>query len=437
MTEVISNETKPQVLMVDIGGTNVRFGVYTDGQEENKYDISYEVAQFKTFVEAIEQYLKDKNLYGKPNNKIRGIVIGAAGGISPDKRRVTASNTPWKADLDEVQKAFPQIKYTALDNDFVIQGHAIRQLAEYQYNSFMGSKKITDLSSHKVLVVGPGTGLGHCIVEGHHVTASEAGHMTLPDMVDIQDKQIAQDYQIVRAFLKEKKPKGVVAEHILSGTGIRNVYQALKEHETGQEQEFISAREVESLAQAGDPIALRSFNVFSACLGAHVGNVASHTLCDTVFFNGGFLSAPWIQNYLQQNREEFDYQLTHRAGMTEPMKNLTFAVTNYRNMGELGSIAQAQDLISEYKGDKEHRREVMLTLRLLESVHKILEKQLPDLGLTYEDLVQQTTHRSLDDLKKEVEPKTPQKPETSPRPTNPRSTRFSFIGSKDDTYNSL
>lgn len=415
MTEVVSNETKPQVLMVDIGGTNVRFGVYTDGQEENKYDISYEVSKFNNFVEAIEQYLKDKNLYGKPNNKIRGIVIGAAGGISSDKRRVTASNTPWKADLDEVQKAFPQIKYTALDNDFVIQGHAIRQLREDQYESFMGSKKVTDLSSHKVLVVGPGTGLGHCIVEGHTVTASEAGHMTLPDMVDIQDKQIEKDYKVVRSFLKGKYPKGVVAEHVISGTGIRNVYQALKEHETQETQEFTSAREIENLAQAGDPIALRSFAVFSACLGAHVGNVASHTLCDTVFFNGGFLSAPWIQNHLQENRQEFDYQLTHRAGMTVPMQNLTLAVTKYRNMGELGSIAQAQDLISEYKGDKESIKHTKEVLGIIKTLHSLLKEGSIEYGMSYEALVEALTNQKLEHLNKPA----------------PRSTRLRFISGND------
>ena len=58
----MNSENKKSVLICDIGGTNVRFGLYDRQQGDNVvFDGKYKCVEFSSFEEAVGKYLKKKN----------------------------------------------------------------------------------------------------------------------------------------------------------------------------------------------------------------------------------------------------------------------------------------------------------------------------------------------------------------------------------------
>ena len=368
---------KELVLLADVGGTNVRFGTYQEGDETAHFDEKYLVSEFKSFEEAVQAYLD------KTGKKPSLCVIGAAGNIDEDAKEILTSNTPWSVSVPKLMAKFPQFKKASLDNDFALQGWAIAGLESHQYRPLFSSHQTTDLKSSKVLVLGLGTGCGTCLMMkngeiNQTIFTSESGHSSLP-YVDFGNIDNPLRDKVLKALKEryEKNGKGIVVEHIISGTGIRNVYHALKDGVIPPDMNnLVTAFKIEKLAEAGDPTALKTFDIVFAYLGAHTGSIASTIKADNVFYCGGLLASSWVQGRLEQS-SYFKKQLEHRAGMTDAMKNLRFSVSLYREMAEKGAIVRANRLINEVQTTEEKNRSNKNLLTALCATYALIETECP------------------------------------------------------------
>lgn len=368
---------KELVLLADVGGTNVRFGTYQEGDETAHFDKKYLVSEFKSFEEAVQTYLNET---GK---KPTLCVVGAAGNIDEENGEVLASNTPWRVSIPKLKAKFPQFKKASLDNDFALQGWAISGLEKHQYRSLFNNHQTTDLTSSKVVVLGLGTGCGTCLLMkngevGQTIYTSESGHSSLPH-VDFGNSDNELRDKVLKALKEryEKNGKGIVVEHIISGTGIRNVYHALKDEKIPLDSNnLISAFKIEKLAESGDEIALKTMDVVFAYLGAHTGSIASTVKADNIFYCGGLFASSWVQGRLEQS-SIFKKQLERRAGMTDAMKNLRFSVSLYREMAEKGAIVRANRLIDEASSEEEKKKSNRNLLQAMTTVYALLEEQCP------------------------------------------------------------
>ncbi len=368
---------KEIVLLADVGGTNVRFGTYTENEKTANFDKKYLVANFKSFEEAVETYLKET---GK---KPTLCVIGAAGNIDEANGEVLTSNTPWRVSISKLKSKFPQLKKVSLDNDFALQGWAIEGLESHQYRTLFGHPQVTDLTNSKVAVLGLGTGCGTCLMmktneAGQIIYTSESGHSSLPH-VDFGNSDNELRDKVIKTLKNryEKNGKGIVVEHIISGTGIRNVYLALKQGEIPKDSSnLVTAFNIEKLAESGDTTALKTFDIVFAYLGAHTGSIAATIKADNIFYCGGLLASSWVQGRLEQS-EYFKKQLEHRAGMTDAMKNLRFSVSLYREMAEKGAIVRAQRLINENAQEEEKKRSNTNLLQALAIAQALIESECP------------------------------------------------------------
>ncbi len=365
---------KEIVLLADVGGTSVRFGLHQEGSKETHFDKKYPVDKFKSFEEAVKCYLQEKQ--AEPTL----CVVGAAGNIDEVNGEVLTTNTPWKVSIPKLKAKFHTLKHARLVNDFALQGWALQELKPSQYRSLFQEPQAEDLLDSKVVVVGLGTGCGTCLIlkdgkKPQIIFTSESGHSSMPH-VDFGNEAENKDRDIVLNVLKNHYKNGFVVEHIISGTGVSNVYHALKDGfipdkkpeneseipESKKNYEWrLKSENIEKLAIENDPIALKTFNILFAYLGAHVGSLASTTKAENVFFCGGLLASDWVVSQMEQT-PYFKTQLIQRAGMTDAMKQLRFSASTYRDMAELGAVVRAKDLIDFTNKDEQKK---MINKRLL------------------------------------------------------------------------
>ena len=369
------------VLICDIGGTNVRFGLYKENQKDLvTFDGKYKCADFPSFEAAVQKYFSEH----KPSKHPELCVIGAAGDIDERFGKIIATNTPWKADTEKLRQAFPFIKKAQLVNDFALQGWALADMTSDQYTPLFNSKSDVDLSNGKVVVIGPGTGLGSCVImpssnSKQNVYTSEAGHSTIPLVTFERAQDEALNQKVVNTITAHYRTNGqrAITEHLVSGTGIVNIYHALKDgHIPTKREERMPSEEIERLAQNGDENALKTFDIFNAYLGAHAGTMVATTKTETIFFCGGVMASPWIRNYLQET-PHFKTQFIPRSGLTEAMKKVHIYASEYRDMSTLGAVVYAKNMIAEKKGEEKKIQADKDMLHLLHYMQSFIEANCP------------------------------------------------------------
>lgn len=262
-------------------------------------------------------------------------------------------------------------------NDFALQGWTLSELTDEQYRPLFNQPQ-KPLTKDKIVVLGPGTGLGTCLIltEGKHprkIYTSESGHSTLPH-VDFRDPVLNRIRDYMLNALKEyyaQNGQVPIVEHIVSGTGITNVYHALKSGSIPfKKEERIPSEDIEKMAQNNDPTALMTFKIFNSYLGAHAGTMAAATKTKHIFFCGGLMASPWVISQLEKT-PDFLTQFTARSALTEAMKQVHFSVSLCRDMSTLGAVVRAKrllDLESTEDAKINANRNLMSKLQALQAV---------------------------------------------------------------------
>ncbi len=261
-------------LIGDIGGTNARFALVDNGvvyETENLRDCDY-----NTFQDAIQAYLK---LVGRP--RISTAAFAFAGPITSDHAQLT--NRPqWSFSIDELRRSLGFERLTVV-NDFYANALSLPALqAADVFQVGAGDP----LPFHNKLVLGPGSGLGVAIVAWDGTNwlplPGEGGHAKLP-MGDTPREDAI--------FARIRDRFGFVSiEHVLSGSGLKNLYAAIHELDglTSDipEQHTISGAGVEG----SDKVAVESVSLFLSILGGVAGNLALSCMAKGgVYIAGGIV----------------------------------------------------------------------------------------------------------------------------------------------------
>lgn len=369
-------KTKEKVLISDVGGTNVRFGIYEDGQTELvTFDKKYKCRDVASFEDAVGRYLAEKNI------KPALCIVGAAGAIDLEIKEVLFTNTPWKASIPKLKEKFSFIKQGELYNDFLLQGKSLSKLTKEQYRPIFGNEH-PDLTRGNIIVAGPGTGLGICLITqdgngNQKLITSEGGHINIPSISFENEPDNLDNKKLLDGLAAFYETP--VAENIISGTGISNMYHIFKDGFIPKDVNLkVPAEQVEQLAQANDATALKAFKFFNAYLGAHAGSMASTLIANQVFFCGGLMASPWVTKQLEESKE-FKKFFEERAGMTSTMKNMRFSASTFRDMATLGAMAYAQDLIDTYHTDMANRKNTQDIINSLYILKGVVEANFPEL----------------------------------------------------------
>tara|TARA_X000000368_G_scaffold381816_1_gene338599 strand:- start:430 stop:1356 length:927 start_codon:yes stop_codon:yes gene_type:complete len=200
------------ILLADIGATNARFSVTTNGSQYEHSD-NLQVAGSGSLEKLCKDYLTRYQL----TNKVNKAVIGVAAPIINDKVSFVNANISFS--IQELKKHFFK-EGLIVTNDLALQAYAIKGLKKSEL-SFIGLNK--PQAKGPKLLVSPGTGLGLAGIIDQEIISTEAGHLNIPQKESKHDLK-----KIIDTFTSSNK-RVPTYEDFLSGKGIRYFYDVLSE----------------------------------------------------------------------------------------------------------------------------------------------------------------------------------------------------------------
>lgn len=284
------------ILAGDIGGTNARLALYeVNGGHYNLAKLTIFPSQrYSGLDEIVAEFVKTSGL--KPAQACFGIAGPVTNG------RVEASNLPWIVEARRLALEL-NLSETTLINDLEATGWGIGALSASDLVPLNRVFEKNDVQGNQaVIAAGTGLGEGGLYWDGkrHHVFASEGGHSDFAPIDDIQ----VELFQHLRA----RYGGHVSNERILSGPGLVNVFEFLRETGRGRAPEWLVAEMVETDAAAAIsraglsgkcPMCEQALDIFVSVFGAEAGNLALKLKATGgVFLAGGI--APKILPKLTQ-----------------------------------------------------------------------------------------------------------------------------------------
>jgi glucokinase len=315
------------ILAGDIGGTNARLASF-QSQNGNLRLISEHVfpsREYSELGEIVARFLKD--------SKVRPEVacFGIAGPVH--NGRVETSNLPWIIEQARLAKQI-DLPATLLINDLEANAWGIGEL---------NLQDLTPLNSVRQsvgnqAVIAPGTGLGEAGLfwngTQHEVFACEGGHADFAPQGELQ-------IELLR-FLAGRYGH-VSYERVLSGPGLVNVYEFLRqqgcdEEAPGFEAQVAGTNGAAAISYAAlngtNPLAARALDLWISVYGAEAGNLALKTMATGgIFLSGGI--SPKILSKLQS--PTFMRAFLEKGRLRALLEGIPVQVITNDNAGLLGA----------------------------------------------------------------------------------------------------
>lgn len=252
--------TSGSALLADIGGSHARFAALEPGHA-NAEPLVLQTADFSGFRAALDAYRRRAGAAG-PFTKA---AIGVAGPVTEDGARLT--NCDWDLTLATIREAIGGGE-AVLVNDFTAIALSLPVLGQGDVRLLGGGEPVSDAAR---AVLGPGTGLGVSALfpdgRGGFVPVSgEGGHV---DLAASNPREMA-----ILARLMERFGH-VSAERVLSGPGLRSLYEVVAELAGIPETAIPQSEDIARLAATMEsPVAVESVSLFTRWLGAVAGDLA-------------------------------------------------------------------------------------------------------------------------------------------------------------------
>jgi glucokinase len=272
------------ILAGDIGGTNARLAYF---QPQNGH---LRLVSERTFPSREHSELGEivTEFVDASGTRPEAACFGIAGPVR--NGRVETSNLPWVIEQSRLAKQI-HLPATLLINDLEASAWGIGALAAADLVSL---NRVTGPAVGNQAVIAPGTGLGEAGLfwdgSRHHVFACEGGHTDFGPQGDLQ-------IELVRYL--QTRFGHVSYERILSGPGLVNVYEFLRDSGRGKESpEFAAALKkgdpaavISRAALDGThPLADKALDVWIAVYGAEAANLALKVMATGGLFLAGGIS---------------------------------------------------------------------------------------------------------------------------------------------------
>ena len=256
----MSDQTrKTLTLVADVGGTNTRLALASNGCLEIDSIRKYRNHKFSSFNGALERYLDSAAAA-----EVKAICIAVAGPVSDSLASLT--NCDWSISAKEISESM-SIGSVFVINDMQALGHSLEQASSSETCDVISKKSESASASATKLVVNIGTGFNSAMVlntaNGPLVAPSESGHSSLPVAT-------ARQFKLLEALQQDSGFTSV--ECVLSGRGIEALHS------------WLSGRRSDNLKEASNDEITASFGhdaafddtgrLFVEILGSVVGNLA-------------------------------------------------------------------------------------------------------------------------------------------------------------------
>ena len=317
------------VLLADVGGTNVRFALADTASALPLIGASirrYRVADFATFTDAALAYLGDSG--AEPR---RG-VFAFAGQVRDGEVQVT--NHSWTVSRERV-RAELALSAAHFVNDFAAMSMCVPLLGTNDVCSIgaAAAPSLDGMSAHTFALIGPGTGLGVgalLLREGRaSALETEGGHASFAPRTE-------EEIEILRRLAA--RFGRVSNERLLCGSGLSNLHEALGAIHGTFEERLIPEEITRRATDASDPTCVRAVEVFCEILGSVAGDfVLAFGAWNGAYLAGGLtpLLLPWIE------RGGFRRRFEDKGRFVDAMKQVPTLAILHPDAGLLGAAACA------------------------------------------------------------------------------------------------
>jgi len=269
-------EPANRIVSADIGGTHARFAIATiqSGRVQLDEPVTLHTADYASFESAWQTFERQAQA-----ELPRELSIAIAGPV--DGAELSLTNSQWRFNRDRIVDQLG-IKSIMLMNDFGAVAHAVAAVDETALVHIAGPDEPLP-STGVVTIVGPGTGLGAALLMRHNkaeyeIIETEAGHIDFAPLDALEDRIVA---ELRKTFRR------VSAERLVSGPGLRNIYDVLGMIE-GRPATIRNEAELWSAALGQkDQLAGVALDRFCMCFGAVAGDFALAHGAGAVVIAGG------------------------------------------------------------------------------------------------------------------------------------------------------
>jgi glucokinase len=277
-------EENRMILAGDIGGTNSRLAAFeTEGNRlQCVVEKVYPSREHNGLPEIVADFVKTEGI------PAQSACFGVAGPVRAGRSKI--SNLPWVIDSRELAAQL-RLRSVGLINDLEALAYGLDALESKDFVTICEGSPDAD---GNMAVVSAGSGLGEAGLywDGfrHHPFACEGGHTEFAPKNDVE-------VELLQYLMKKYGHQHVSYERILSGPGVRNIYEFLRD--TGKEEEPAWLKEqlevspdapalISELGMSNKaPICDRTLSIFVSVFGSEAGNCALKLMATGGIFVAG------------------------------------------------------------------------------------------------------------------------------------------------------
>lgn len=329
------------ILAGDVGGTKVHLALYdfTNGKLSHTRDERFAAKEYGGLAQIVKEFL------GK--DTVTSACFGVPGPVRDGRLRLT--NLPWTLDSRELAASL-KIQHVFLINDLEANGYGIAELTADQIYT-LSEGDASQIGNRALIAAGTGLGEGFLAWNGrsHVPYPSEGGHA---DFAPRNEDEI----ELLR-FLKQKYNGRISFERAVSGMGMTNIYDFLRDVKGVEEPVWLA----EQMTAAHDPnsvitemglaakseLCAKTLDMFVSVYGAEAGNLALKVLSVGGLYVGGGI-APRILEKLKDGT--FLRAFTDKGRLSHLLINMPVRVILESRAALMGAAAFAEARAAELSG---------------------------------------------------------------------------------------
>lgn len=282
-------EDRAMILAGDIGATRTRLAAFdTEGNRlRSVVEKTYASQEHGGLAEVLSQFVRTEGI------PVHQASFGVAGPVRGGTSKI--SNLPWIIDARELAKQL-KLPSVGLLNDLEAYAYGIDALDSKDFTTLSEGSEDSE-GNRAVISARTGLGMAGLYWDGfrHHPFACEGGHADFAPRDEIEVDLLA--------YLRKRYGR-ISCERILSGPGIRNIYEFLRD--TGKAEEPAWLRDqinaapdpsplISKMAIEGKaPICDQTLAIFVSVFGAETGNCALRYMTTGGIFIGGIIAAKLV-----------------------------------------------------------------------------------------------------------------------------------------------
>ena len=345
------------ILAGDVGGTKVHLALYdfTGGRLHGIRDQKFPAHEYASLDAVVNAFLAgDETNPAIDRKQILAACFGVPGPVREGRLKLT--NLPWILDVGDLSRSL-SIKHVFLINDLEANGYGIPELAPDKI--FTLHEGDANAVGHRGLV-SAGTGLGEALLiwngKTHHPIPSEGGHCSFA-------ARSGRDIALLE-HLRTTLKAHVSFERVVSGQGIKNVYEFLRDIEKLDEPKWLCDRMAaedpnavigECAEDGSSSICFETMKTFASAYGAEAGNLALKVLATGGIYLGGGI-APKRLKTLENG--VFMQAFLDKGRLSPLLQSIPVRVILDDTCALLGAAAYAEARAAELSGHSERAESV-------------------------------------------------------------------------------